>query len=112
MNGDKFQTLQPWPDLNDNGSDGLREGAADGNDVAREISKGEGHQDTNSSTNSPSNLVTIDLLESLSHNPSNISLLFEVAKAELESSRARIPDSQIRALDRLKDRDPGGDIEV
>ena len=90
MNGDKFQTLQPWPDLNDNGSDGLRQGAADGNDVARKISKGEGHQDTNRSTNSPSKLVTIDLLESLSHNPSNISLLFEVAKAELESIGGRL----------------------
>lgn len=90
MNEDKFQTLQPWPDLNDNESDGLREEVGDGNDVARKTSKGEGHQDTNSSANSPSKLVTIDLLESLSHNPSNISLLFEVAKAELESIGGRL----------------------
>lgn len=90
MNDSKFQTLQPWPDLNDNGSDGLREEVDDRNDVARQTSKGEGRQDTNSSTDSPSKLETIDLLESLSHNPSNISLLFEVAKAELESIGGRL----------------------
>lgn len=70
MNEIKFQTLQPWPD------------------------QSEGRQDTRtstcSSTNSPSKLVTIDLLESLSRNPGNISLLFEVAKAELESISGRL----------------------
>ena len=50
---------------------------------------GEGRQDAHR-PGFPSKLVTIDLLESLSNNPSNIGLLFQVAKAELESIDSRL----------------------
>lgn len=46
MNENKFQTLQPWQDLNDNGSHGLRGEVGDRNDVARKTSESEGRQDT------------------------------------------------------------------
>ena len=92
MNEVKFQTLQPWPDSNEDGCTSTEEKeavAGRGDDVAKKTSEAEGRQDMNT-TCSPPELVTIDLLESLSHNPSNISLLFEVAKAELESIGSRL----------------------
>ena len=90
MNEVKFNTLQPWPD------ECAQEAAvADRDDVALKTSEGagegagEGRQDAQC-PGFPSKLVTIDLLESLSNNPSNIGLLFQVAKAELESIDSRL----------------------
>ena len=90
MNEVKFNTLQPWPD------ECAQEAAvADRDDVGNVALKtseggaGEGRQDAQRS-GFPSKLVTIDLLESLSNNPSNIGLLFQVAKAELESIESRL----------------------
>ena len=90
MNEVKFNTLQPWPD------ECAQEAAvADRDDVALKTSEGagegagEGRQDAQC-PGFPSKLVTIDLLESLSNNPSNIGLLFQVAKAELESIESRL----------------------
>lgn len=48
--------------------------------------------------------MTLDLLESLSRNPSNISLLFEVAKAELESISGRLAAQVARCAELEEER--------